>query len=215
MAEWAPIATTILTGLFVILGYLLNQRSSRRERKAEFFADALRAVKEFEELPYRILRRSDSTPQTREHVGTEIDDCFTKLSFYQTWLFLDSPRVGDAYQQLASKCYSSGEPHRADAWSRAPVASDAEAHLADDYVFGAGVEWANCIRVMRRELRPWSWRGSRVDNLEVWGRWQRVIRPGQPVAHPAAGPEAAQHGTTTSGSDGDPERPRPDQPGRN
>jgi hypothetical protein len=46
--------------LVALIGYLLSQGSDRRNAKANSYALALQAVKEFEELPYRIARRPAS-----------------------------------------------------------------------------------------------------------------------------------------------------------
>jgi hypothetical protein len=42
----------------------LNQHNLRRDEKARLYAEAIKAVKEFEELPYRIAKRADSGPTT-------------------------------------------------------------------------------------------------------------------------------------------------------
>src|SRR5690242_1806090 len=100
MADDALIAT-VVAGSVAVLGYVVTQQMGRRDRKAKFYAEALLAVKDFEELPYRIAKRPDTSPATRERLGTMVNDAFVKVSFYQAWLRIDSPRVGASYDLLA------------------------------------------------------------------------------------------------------------------
>ena len=153
MNDWIPVVATVLAGFFALVGYFLNQQGARRERKTEQYAQALRAVKAAEELPYRIRRRADSRPETRERIGGVVDDVFEQIGFFQAWLTLDNPRVGAAYVRLSAQSLLLGEPQRGEAWAAPPVASDPEAHINDMYHHGTEQEWKECLLAMQRELQ--------------------------------------------------------------
>ncbi|MFF5288350.1 hypothetical protein [Paractinoplanes globisporus] len=63
-----PLATVIaaaIAALTAVGGYLSTQLWKRRDEKIRLYADALQAVRRYEELPFRIARRADSLPATR------------------------------------------------------------------------------------------------------------------------------------------------------
>lgn len=64
---WTWSQTTALIVPFIavfgaFLTYALNQRAARREHQAKTFAEALTAVEEYLEMPYRIRRRPSPQP---------------------------------------------------------------------------------------------------------------------------------------------------------
>lgn len=67
----AVVAAVIAAGVSVI-GFFVNQFSVRRERRSKTFADAMAALTRWSQLPYAVLQRTDSTPQTRKALGQEI-----------------------------------------------------------------------------------------------------------------------------------------------
>jgi hypothetical protein len=52
--SWAAISAGIVAGAGALVGFLGSQLANRRERKSKVYAEALAAIKEYEELPYRI-----------------------------------------------------------------------------------------------------------------------------------------------------------------
>src|SRR5437868_3685712 len=100
MQDWGTLLGAAIAALAAVLGYAVSQQANRQARKTQFYAEALRAIKELEEMPYRIARRLDSSPETRASLGREINDIFVNVSFYLAWLEIDSPLVGRAYKLL-------------------------------------------------------------------------------------------------------------------
>ena len=60
-AQWSTIIAALIAALVAVAGYMVTQAQARRERKAKEFADALAAVEEYLEAPYRIRRRQAAT----------------------------------------------------------------------------------------------------------------------------------------------------------
>ena len=56
-----PVIAILGTALIALLTYELNQRASRRERRAFAVGEALSVVEDFAEMPYRVRRRSGAS----------------------------------------------------------------------------------------------------------------------------------------------------------
>jgi hypothetical protein len=138
--------------LVALIGYLLSQSSDRRNAKANSYALALEAVKEFEELPYRIARRPASDGQTRADLGDKMSDAYVKLELYRAWTAIDSPLAGEAYSLLVSRDHKEVRPHIVQAWKFPVMSTDEHAPLNSHFDCDNAPEWDCCIRVMRREL---------------------------------------------------------------
>ncbi|MFF1301873.1 hypothetical protein [Streptomyces sp. NPDC058307] len=74
---WTWSQTTALIVPFIavfgaFLTYALNQRAARREHQAKTFAEALTAVEEYLEMPYRIRRRPESSASMRQQLTDEV-----------------------------------------------------------------------------------------------------------------------------------------------
>lgn len=151
-SNWIALAVGVLTALVAAVGYLLNQAANRREHRARIYADALEAVREYEELPIRIARRGIGDAATRTELGGRISDSIVRLGFYRAWLLIESIEVGSAYGTLLDQSHRIGRRYRAEAWTRAPLTTDKEAHLVGLYSFDNKPEWNLCMLVMRREL---------------------------------------------------------------
>ena len=84
-AQWATIIAALIAALVVVAGYALTQMQARRERRAKEFADALAAIEEYLEAPYRIRRRQP-TPVAREALTTSLSDLQARIAFHLAWL---------------------------------------------------------------------------------------------------------------------------------
>lgn len=87
--SWAALITGIIAGLVALVGFLLNQLANRRERRSKIYAEALQAVQEYSELPYKIRRRASSDGATRAALGHAISDSQAQLRFYRSLLQID------------------------------------------------------------------------------------------------------------------------------
>lgn len=76
----ATIAATV-----AVRAYTTQQKESRRQQKAAVYAEALRAVEDYTEGPYRILRR-DGSPQARREITQHISDVKSRINFYTGWM---------------------------------------------------------------------------------------------------------------------------------
>jgi len=108
---WVPLLVAAIAGLVALTGYFLTQFANRRERKGKSYAEALAAVRQYQELPYLIRRRSESTSATRTALAQQISDVMAKLGFYQAWLQMDSDTTSTAYNDLIAQTRKIGRVH--------------------------------------------------------------------------------------------------------
>jgi hypothetical protein len=192
VGSWIVLTTGVLAALVAVVGYLMNQFATRNERRSRVYAEALSAVFEYQELPYHIRKRT-ADPSSACAIGQKISDIFERLSFYQTWMLLESPTVGDAYLALVRRTQAEGGPHRAHAWQADPAESGGDFHFADPvYPYDNEPERKLCILAMQREMAP----------LTILRRWSTGKLVAAQIALRAA---EAKHRSTSARED--PEEP--------
>jgi hypothetical protein len=152
-AEWVTLTVGMAAAGVALVGYLLSQAAGRRQHKTHLFAEALEAVKAFEELPFRIAKRPASDATTRAELSNKVSDLFVKLGFYRAWTQIESPLVGEAYVILLDKTHAAVGPLRKAAWERDLLQTDREAHIDGLFFVDNKPETALCLAVMQRELR--------------------------------------------------------------
>jgi hypothetical protein len=154
----------ILAAVVAILGYAITNAMNRIERRSKIYADAMLALVQFENLPFRIRRRSDSSDATRTIVGQRVRDVQEALFYHTVLLRLASPRVGAAFKALVEKTREKGVRYRHDAWTLPPARSDADMSLEIRYDYKNKDELDECILLMQREL-------SIIRALSPRARW--------------------------------------------
>ncbi|MBG0569280.1 hypothetical protein [Actinoplanes aureus] len=165
--NWIVLVTATVTALVAIGGYFVNQAAARSERRSKVFAEALAAVFEYQELPFRIRRRT-GTPEAAMALAQKVGDAFARLTFYRRWLGLESPLVGRAFDNLVRRTDAQWEEFCEHAWHQSPPEDDIgyQVEQWQPYQFDNLDEQELCLRVMRRELRllgPLYRRSSRTD----------------------------------------------------
>jgi hypothetical protein len=142
----------ILAAVVAILGYTITNSMNRIERRSRIYANAISALVQFQNLPFRIRRRSDSSDATRTIVGERVRDVQETLSYHVVLLRLDSPRVGTVFAELVRNTRKEGVRYRHDAWASPPATSDADMSLVVSYEYHNEAELEKCIVLMQREL---------------------------------------------------------------
>jgi hypothetical protein len=155
-AEWATIIAAAIAAVVAVTGYVLIQAWARRERRAKAFADALAAVEDYLESPYRIRRRQASTPEVRAALTSALNDLQARIALHRAWLQVEAPAVAEAYEALVSAARTEAGTQMADAWNSAPLASDADMNLKVAYAHpDFDAQRLLVSRSMRRDLRLW------------------------------------------------------------
>jgi hypothetical protein len=133
--------------------YALNQRAARRDRRAKTFADALAAVEDYAEMPYRIRRRRNH-PDAMYELTDEVSRIQSRLAYSQALLQVEAPTVAAPYNLLvrAAKIQAGGQMQ--EAWRQPVLTSDAEMNLGVRYPRDEiDAARAPCVTAMRTDLK--------------------------------------------------------------
>lgn len=143
-----------IAALVAVLGYVMTQTWARRERRAKAFAEALAAVEDYMESPYRIRRRASSASDHRSQLTTAISDVQSRITFHQAWLHVEAPRVATAYDALVRAARDEAGTHMREAWAARPLRSDAEMNLVASYPrVATDAAREEVVMAARRDLR--------------------------------------------------------------
>jgi hypothetical protein len=158
---WAAAQTAIvIAAMIAIFGaiisaamtYAFNQRAARRERLATMFAEALHAVEDYAEMPYRIRRRRNS-PTARYDLTDEVSRIQSRLAYHQGLLQIEAPGVAGSYAQLVRAAKTQAGTQMERAWQHRVLATDAAMNLRVRYPRDEiDAARGRCITVMRAAL---------------------------------------------------------------
>ena len=115
--------------LAAITVYALSARRSAMDRKRVSCAEAMADALAWMELPYRIARRLDDSPETCRALADRMHHLQERLLYHSSWLQIEVPRAALAYELLLSKVRDEARPHLQEAWRRVPLGSAAEMNL--------------------------------------------------------------------------------------
>ena len=187
-SNWILLLTSISAAAVALIGYLLNQVAVRNERRSRVYAEALSAVFEFQELPYRIRKRVASEDSSAV-IAQKISDVFVSLDFYRALLLLESSTVGIAYAELVHQTQAQGDSYRADAWNHPVAAHGHDFHFAvHEYHYDNRPEQDLCMLAMQREMRLINVLRKSTERLLARQRAQRAATVAGSGTDPAAGP---------------------------
>ncbi len=118
-AQTTALTVPVIALLGVYITYTLNQRAVRRERRSKTFAEALTAVEEYLEMPYRIRRRPD-LPEARRELTDEVSSILARMAFHQAWLQIEASSVAGPYATLVATARAEAGVQMSVAWLQAP-----------------------------------------------------------------------------------------------
>jgi hypothetical protein len=170
--DWAQTAALIvpLITLFgaiitVAITYGLNQRATRRERQAKAFAEALAAIEDYAQMPYRIRRRPD-TVEARHEISMELNQIQSRIAFQHAWIQIEAAEVGPAYDLLIHAVRDEAGLQMKAAWNRRASTSDKEMTLEGAYPRDQiDAARSQCIIAMRAALGRGKVQGSTLLRL--------------------------------------------------
>ena len=155
-----PVIAAIVTGLVALVVLAVNQYQARQDARRKDFAEALAAVERYAELPYRIRRRQDSTPEVRGRIAEFIHGVQQDLLFHKSWMRIQAPRVADVYDSLLQTTREEAGSAMSEAWSTTPIARDEDMPLRVGLYFPRmEEERVRYIRAVGYELEfpPFRW----------------------------------------------------------
>jgi len=136
----------------VALTYNFNQRAARRERQTNVFAEALTAIEDYAEMPYRIRRRP-GTPGARHELTEQISQIQSQIAFHQAWLCIETPSVARSYEDLVRAAKTQAGNQMKQAWLEPATTEDAQVSLGTGYARDEiDAARGQCIEAMRDAL---------------------------------------------------------------
>jgi hypothetical protein len=156
---WAQ-TVALLAGVIAVAGalvsaaltYHLNQRAIRRERQANVFAEALRAIEDYAELPYRIRRRPGTT-ESRYELTEQVSEIQSRIAFHQAWLAIEAPSVAHPYENLVRAAKTQAGKQMTQAWNEPATTKDSQVSLGVAYPREAINEArGECVTAMHEAL---------------------------------------------------------------
>lgn len=140
----AGIGAALVAAVVAVLGYRAQQGHARDERRAAMYAEALRAVEDYLEGPYRIRRR-DGSPEQRAQITTWLSDVKSRINYHRALMDLHAPGdVGQYYDDFVLTARREAGPQMTAAWSEPPTLADAGVPL------GAAYDRSDSDRARRR-----------------------------------------------------------------
>lgn len=152
VSELTSLLTGFVAALIALVGYWITQHQKRRERRAEVFASALEAIREYEQTPYLIRRREGPDAATRARISELLSASAARRRYYEAVLCLDSPLVAESYKLLLRRTRRQVGPYRSDAWKQPVIVRDEEFPGSAYYPYDSEEEWDLCLLAMRSEL---------------------------------------------------------------
>jgi hypothetical protein len=129
----ATIVAALLAAGMVVWGYTAQQKADRKARQAILYGEAIQAVHDYLELPYRVRRR-DGSAAARMAVTSHASDVQSRIDYYKTLLRIHAPdAVCGAYDALVAAAKSEAGPQMTAAWVRRPTRHDRDVSLGSQY----------------------------------------------------------------------------------
>lgn len=150
-AQGATIIAAIIAALIAVIGYSIQRKAARRGERATLYGNALAAVEDYLEGPYRV-RRKDGTDATRFVISDALSDVKAKISKNTALLEMHAPpEVVTAYATFVTAAREEAGPQLTDAWAADATDADAEVPLGVPYDrSNSDVSRADLVAAMRR-----------------------------------------------------------------
>ena len=114
----------IVASVVVMIGYSFQKEQSRKAEQAIIYGEAIRAVHDYLEAPYRVLRR-DGSAGGRLAITTYVSNIQSRLAYYDTVLRVHAPAdVRAAYKELVGAAKQEAGPQMTAAWRGRPTRRD-------------------------------------------------------------------------------------------
>lgn len=151
----ATVLAAVIAAAVAIGSYRAEHQRARHERFARAFAEAVQAVEDYLEAPYRIRRRPPRDPGTRFQLTGMVSDVQSRIAFHEAWLTTLSPTVAEKYRDLVRAARQEAGPQMSEAWRARPTSADSQVPLGVRYEHPlSDAAKAACLTAMRWELTP-------------------------------------------------------------
>ena len=178
--QGAVLIAALIAAAGVTATILTTSSRARRDRLASLYADALSAVSEYIEGPYRIRRRTQGEAGQRFTITTRLSDVKAQIDHSENMLVLHArPKVASAFHAYVHAAQREAGTQMHDAWKHPGISDDHEVNLFRPYPREQSDPLrAHAVAVMQadlalRAMKPWT-----------WVRYRRVVNEAEAVARP-------------------------------
>jgi predicted lipid-binding transport protein (Tim44 family) len=125
-----------VVGLAVTIGVaaytvVRQQKENRRQERATAYAEAIRAVEDYLETPYRIRRR-DGSAAVRWELTESISEIQSRINFHKDWLRINASKdVYNAYIEFIRVARVEAGGQMTEAWNGPVTEEDRQVPLGD------------------------------------------------------------------------------------
>lgn len=128
----ATVVAALIAALIAVATYRWQQQRARRDRQAQIYGEAIQAVEDYAEAPYRV-RRHDGTAATRATLIAHLNELQSRLAFYTALLDIHaSTAVAESYRQLVQALKQQAGPQISNAWTAPAIKHDRDVPLGAD-----------------------------------------------------------------------------------
>ncbi len=129
----AGIGAAFVAAWVAVHGYRRQQQAGRRDQRTAMYAEALRAVEDYLEGPYRIRRR-DGGAEQRCQITTWLSDVKSRINYHRALMDLHAPGdVAHYYDEFVQAAQREAGPQMTAAWQAPPTIHDADVPLGQAY----------------------------------------------------------------------------------
>lgn len=145
-----PVAGTIIVALVTGLIAFLT---ARRERRRKLYSEATRAALAWEEMLYRVRRRTED--EERDLVKS-FHDLQDQLSYYRAWVGSESVYIQRSYDRLADGVKAATQQLISEAWAHRPRSGPGNATDGEQHPETKQLR-LDFMTDVRAQLSPWPW----------------------------------------------------------
>lgn len=159
--DWAA-ASTLLAGLLaalgVLLGLLASAASTRRQHRIQIYGDAMGAVSDYLEGPYRVMRCPDDK-ELRFALTQDISSIQSRIDGHLVLVQMSAPKkVFDAYDEYVKAAREEAGQQMREQWDEDALKRRSHMHAPQRFEQPKSLAArAKLIKLMARDSKP-SWR---------------------------------------------------------
>lgn len=151
----ATVIGAVMAAAVAIASYRAEHQRARHERFARAFAEAIQAVEDYLEAPYRIRRRPPCHAEVQFQLTAMVSDVQSRIAFHEAWLTSLSPIVAEKYCKLVRVARQEAGSQMTDAWRSRATSTDTQVPLGEPFKRPlADAAKVACLSAMRWELTP-------------------------------------------------------------
>jgi hypothetical protein len=131
----ATVIAALITGSINLWLARNKAQAEERARVRNTFAEAFQAYADYKEMPYAVRRRDpDKAAEERRRLSEELRAIQSRLSYYESWISIEAPTVGQQYTAMVGKLRAVAGGAMRDAWNSTGTDSDASMNIPPSVV---------------------------------------------------------------------------------